>query len=187
MADLEYRYREARLSAAPSAVMQVEGDVLAFGVPEDVAGMWRETWKPGSLRRADGGVKLNWQHKRDMLLAREAAGLTLFVGDDKMRMEARMANTSISRDVYELVKSGVASGLSAGFWVIRETWPTPTDRIIEEAVLDHVAIVDDPEYEATTIAARARHGMQMRSHRTAEAERAEHVVGRYVRSPKLWL
>lgn len=97
-------------------------------------------------------------------LARTTAG-TLQLGKDKtgLTISADLPDTTLARDVRELVRTGVLSSMSFGFTVAEDTWSKRADgaqlRVIEEVGrLYDVSVVTFPAYAGTDVALRSRFG-----------------------------
>ena len=133
-----------------TAAGALEGIVVPYGVPSPIEGVFTEEFRAGAMRYGDG-VLVNRQHDRAKPLARLGYGLTLDNGKDALRARLTLPDTVDGRDVRELVKAGVLRGFSAEFLAIREDWPSPDTRIITEAELGGIAVVDDPAHEGSII------------------------------------
>ena len=127
----------------------IAGVVIPYGQASVIVGAFEETFMPGSVRF--DSVLVNRQHERSMPLARLGHGLQLHDSANELRAEVRMPDTTDGRDTLELVRAGVLTGLSAEFYVKREEWPTDTKRIIHEAQLRAIGIVDDPAHAGAVI------------------------------------
>ena len=128
----------------------LEGIVIPYGVPSPIAGVFTEEFRAGSMRFGDG-VLVNRQHDRSRPLARLGYGLALTDSADALRASLTLPDTVDGRDVRELVKAGVLRGFSAEFKAIAEDWPRPDQRIITEARLGALAVVDDPAHSGSII------------------------------------
>ncbi len=117
-------------------------------------GAFSERFEPGSITFDD--VMLNVQHDRKAMLARTPRTLRLTDGPRRLEIRADLPRTQLGDDVLELVRAGVLQGLSLGFVALRDRWDGD-DRIIESAILDHVAIVDRPAYGSSVVEARTVH------------------------------
>ena len=157
MTKLERRAVEFR-AVAPGII---EGIVIPYGARSRIAGVFDETFEPGSVRF--GSVLVNRQHDRARPLARSGHGLTLEPTDTALRARVELPDTAEGRDTRTLVEMGVLRGFSAEFRAVREDWPSPTERIIREAELTALAVVDDPAHSGAVIE-------EVRA-RVAEAER----------------
>lgn len=113
-----------------------------------------ERFLPGSLRISD--VLLYAQHERGQPLARTPQTLELRDSATELTMVATLPRTRLADDVLQLVRSGVLRGLSVGFVALRDRMEGNT-RVIENAVLDHIGVVDRPAYSESTVAVRGRH------------------------------
>ena len=143
---VERRAVEFRATAAGV----IEGVVIPYGRATRIGGAFDETFEPGSVRFENPIA--NRQHDRARPLARLGHGLALADGADALRASITLPDTAEGRDTRTLIESGVLTGLSAEFRAVREDWPAPDSRVIREAVLTGLAIVDDPAHESALIA-----------------------------------
>ena len=109
----------------------IEGTVIPYDSKSTIAGLFSETFEPGSIRY--GSVLVNRQHDRARPLARLGFGLTLEDAPEALRARIELPDTVEGRDTRALIEAGVLRGLSAEFRAVREDWPSPTERIIAEA------------------------------------------------------
>ena len=145
MSGFERRAVEFR-EAAPGVI---EGVLIPYGVPSRIGGVFDEEFRAGSVRIGD--VLANRQHDRSRPLARIGHGLTLTDAQDALRARIVLPDTQEGRDTGVLVSAGVLRGLSAEFRAIRDEWPSPTRRIVHEAELRGLAVVDSPGHEGAVI------------------------------------
>ena len=129
----------------------LEGVLVPYGVRAAIAGVFGETFQPGALRWS-GSVLANVQHDRARPLARLGHGLALEDGADALRATVTLPETTEGRDTRALVEAGVLTGFSAEFRAVREEWPSETERIVHDAELLGLAVVDDPAHETALIA-----------------------------------
>ena len=118
---------------------------------------------PGGLERFEAGafgdvgnadVILNLQHDRTRPLARtQGGGLRLTDSAEALQVTATLPETRDANDALALVKSGVLRGLSVEFHAIRERFEEG-HRIIKEASLVGIGLVDRPAYPASIAEAR---------------------------------
>jgi HK97 family phage prohead protease len=111
----------------------------------------------GALDGAD--VKLYYNHDASALLARTTSKtLTLDSRGDGLHYAASLPDTTLGRDVRELMKRGDLSGsMSFGFFVTRDAWNAKrTERTVEQAKLVEISLVQDPAYPQTSSS--LRHG-----------------------------
>lgn len=133
-----------------TAAGTVEGVLIPYGAPSMIGGVFSETFRPGSVRWGSG-VLANRQHDRARPLARLGHGLTLADGPAELRATLTLPDTADGRDVRALIDSAVLRGLSAEFRAVRDEWPSPSERVIHEAELRGLAVVDDPGHESALI------------------------------------
>jgi len=113
--------------------------------------------------KEDQDVVLQVDHQ-GMPIARTKAG-TLRLGKDStgLTIDAEIADTSLGRDVRELVGTGVLSSMSFGFTVAVDAWSRRKDggqlRSVEEVGrLYDVSVVTFPAYAGTDVSLRSRLG-----------------------------
>ena len=126
------------------------GVLIPYGIASDVSGLFKETFRAGSIRYGKS-VLVNRQHDRARPLARLDAGLTLSDSPDALRASVVLPDTTEGRDTRALCEAGICRGMSAEFRAVREDWPTPGERVILEAELFGLAIVDEPMHEGALI------------------------------------
>ena len=143
---LERRAVEFRASAAGV----IEGVLIPYGTASRIGGVFDEVFEAGSMRFAR--VMANVQHDRARPLARLGYGLALMDSAAELRARIELPDTTEGRDTRALVEAGVLTGLSAEFRAVREDWPAPDRRVIHEAELRGLAVVDDPAHQSALIA-----------------------------------
>ena len=142
----ERRFVELRSDdAGGTGIVLRYGDRAAFG-------RFTERFEPGSVRLGRD-MSANIMHERSKPVARIGAGLT--VSDDGNSIEARIAwpDTTYGREAKELVEARILRGLSIEFLATKDRMDG-TERIIEEAVMTGLGIVDRPAYPDSVIAER---------------------------------
>lgn len=101
----------------------------------------------GDLAGAD--IKLLFNHNPGALLARTRSG-TMTITDTAagLRFTADLADTTVGRDVRELIARGDLTGeMSFGFYVDRDEWnPRRTERTVTSARLVELSVVVDAAY-----------------------------------------
>lgn len=105
------------------------------------------------LKASEDDVKLFYNHDESMPLARTRGGSLKVQSDEKgLRFEAEIPDTTLGRDVKELLSRGVLSGeMSVGFWVEKDTWSeSNTRRMVNKARLGEISIVVDAAYPQTS-------------------------------------
>ena len=119
-------------------------------ISEPFAPQFREKIARGAFGELGGAdIKLLWNHNPGALLARTRSG-TMTITDTAagLRFSADIADTTVGRDVRELIARGDLSGeMSFGFYVDRDEWnPRRTERIVTAARLVELSVVVDAAY-----------------------------------------
>lgn len=121
---------------------------------------------PGAFTRAinrasDNGEDIDFlaEHDDTLVLASTKNGtLTLSEDDKGLYMEARIINTSSGRDYYEMIKSGIITNMSFGFYAVDDDWRSVRsdlyERTVKELELFEVSAVRRPAYAASSISNR---------------------------------
>ena len=137
----------------------LRGTAMPYG---QVAKMpWgKERFEPGAfgddVESLD--VILNVQHERGQAIARTGGGgLVLEDSPEALRIRAELPNTREADDTLARVRARILRGFSVEFRAIRERFEGDT-RIIDQAALVNIGIVDRPAYDQDQayIEARAR-------------------------------
>ncbi|MGY4803449.1 HK97 family phage prohead protease [Teichococcus aerofrigidensis] len=139
---------------------RLEGYAASFGVPAQIGG-FVEVIQPGAFRAAllmKTDVLALVDHDPGRLLARTSSGTLRLEEDAKgLRFELDVPDTQLGRDVLALAERRDLGGMSFGFRVKDEAWPTRDRRELRAVDLIEVSIVQaHPAYSQTTISARAR-------------------------------
>jgi HK97 family phage prohead protease len=137
--------------------MRLEGYAALFNSRSENLGGFTETIAPGAFRaslKSRNNVFLFWNHETGSPLASTRAGTLSLVEDDRgLRVSATLANTTLGRDVRELVSTGVISGFSFGFSMPArggDEWNAEvTERVLKSVRLFEVSLVSMPAYKAT--------------------------------------
>ena len=156
---VEYRF-------TPFGEDALEGDFSLSGVAMPYGGQaqlpgFRERFLPGAFGNLEGAdVVLNLQHQRAQVLARTGGGgLALADSPERLALRAELVPTQLAKDTLELIRAKVLRGLSVEFAVPSggdrfERANGGTVRIVREARLLAVAVVDTPAYSAAGVASR---------------------------------
>ena len=145
---------ETRFSELRADGDSLTGVAVRYGDIATIGGQL-ERFEPGAFGNVAAlDVILNVQHERTRPIARTGGGLTLQDGPESLRMAAALPTTQDAADALELVRSGVLRGLSVEFRAIRETFENGV-RVIHEALLTGLGVVDKPAYPASVVEARA--------------------------------
>lgn len=165
--------------------MTVEGYASAFNVVDSdgdliIPGAYKGTIKS---RQPDGLIKFLWQH--DHL---KPIGVVTSLKEDEygLKFSAKLANTSLAKEAYELMKAGAVNRFSIGFEISKSVNKSagalgisslPADRqirVIEDVKLWEVSPVTFPANEGAKLTAIKRKG------RWFATERKEFADGVFV-------
>jgi len=158
----EFRSFDGEIRAAGDG-RTITGYAARFNVPSEPL-PFTERIAPGafakSLRARSKDVRLYVNHNSDMVLASKRSG-TLRLEEDEygLRFEADLPDTTVARDLRELMRSGVVSTMSFGFTVARggDMWNADgSERTLTGINLHEVSVVTGfPAYPQTTAAVRS--------------------------------
>ena len=186
---MEYRFLGMR-----QAGRVLSGTALRYGDVARIGGE-REKFLPGSFPGVEGDdILLNRQHDRTRVLSRShGGGLTVTDSPQALSIRAELPQTTDSDETLELVKRGVLRGLSIEFETLRESQENGT-RVVSEAKLYAVAVVDSGAYPASTVEARQRRrpylqaqvpfskSLQCRCHRGKNCDKVRFLPGSFAES-----
>lgn len=170
MRRIEYRAVNEVRAVDDEKQMIIEGVVNNIGQwSKPIGGQFREKIEEGVFERAinraleDGDIFFLHQHDNRALPLASVKSNTLELIEDKennqLKMRAVLPETSFSRDVYELVKSGVLREFSFGFNRSKSKWNIGKDGMKERSLVDfdihEISIVRVGAYNETQAYARA--------------------------------
>lgn len=125
-----------------------------------------EIVKPGAFKRSlqsRNRMMLLWNHDTSNPLASTRNGSLQMVEDTHgLRVTATLPDTTLGRDIAELVRTGVVDAMSFGFSVKKDSWTQDGNtRYLEDVALYEVSLVSTPAYTATegTVAVRSAEGI----------------------------
>ena len=118
----------------------LEGVLVPYDVPLRTGGGFDELFEPRCLLVND--LVVTARHNRRRPLARFGAGLAIRNGPDAMRATVTLPDTPEGRRTEALVRARILTGFCAGFRVLSQDWPAPDRRIVRQALLVDLAIVD---------------------------------------------
>lgn len=106
-------------------------------------------------------IKLLVNHDETKILARTGNGsLKLEEVDGQTVMSAELPNTTLAKDIYEIVKEGLSFGMSFGFEVAKDEWTKENDtykREVSEMTVSEISILTiEPAYNDTEVKAEQR-------------------------------
>ena len=150
----ETRFRELRAQGR-----RLTGTAVRYGDEAEIPGIGRERFSVFAFDRYlrhGRGTRLNVMHEPDLIVASTRRGdLTLHDGPGELRMVAELPAGDPFDRVLELVGDGLTRGLSVEFVAIEERRVNDT-RVVMQAALPGLGIVDDPCYPASGVEVRAR-------------------------------
>jgi len=158
-----------RRTANGTVELREEGETLTavgyaavFDSTSQNLGGFVERVAPNSFRKTiqETDVRALFNHDADSLLGRSGNGtLRLMEDDHGLRYEVDLPNTTLGRDVAELLKRGDLNGSSFGFRTISDSWTQTEDgyplRILNELAIRDVGPVTFPAYEASEASLRS--------------------------------
>ncbi len=122
--------------------------------------------KPGAFKRSLSSrnrMMLLWNHDTSNPLASTRNGSLSLVEDNRgLKVTATLPDTTLGRDVAELVRTGVIDSMSFGFSVKKDSWSQDGQtRYLEDVTLYEVSLVSTPAYEGTagTVSVRSAEGI----------------------------
>ena len=147
--------RRAALGEIRVEGRKLTGTVMRYG---EVSPSHKERFEPGSLRMADA-VHLDLNHDKERAVAwHPGGGLELRDEDGAMILSAELPPIPAADRALEEIRSGKTAGLSVEFRAVKESRSEGV-RVIEEALLEGVGLVERPSYTGSRIEARSRkHG-----------------------------
>ena len=130
--------------------------------------------KPGAFKRSlqsRNRMMLLWNHDTSNPLASTRNGSLQMVEDERgLKVTATLPDTTLGRDIAELVRTGVVDSMSFGFSVKRDSWSQDGQtRYLEDVSLWEVSLVSTPAYEATAGTVSVRSGDSISADTLAEA------------------
>jgi uncharacterized protein len=144
--------------------MHLEGYAALFDSRSENLGGFTETIAPGAFRaslKSRNDIKLLWNHQSGDILASTRSGTMQLSEDERgLKVSAVLPNTTLGRDVRELVSAGIVSGWSFGFSMPArggDEWNAEgTERVLKSVRLFEVSLVTFPAYPATNGTATVR-------------------------------
>ena len=137
--------------------MQIQGYGLRFNDKSKDLGGFTEIIDRRALDNVDlSNVHLLYQHDQTQVLAStKSETMSLRVTDKGLYFTAELPNTSLGKDVAEILKRGDIQDMSFGFQVKEDTWnikTTPHTRTIKKILqLTEISIVTRGAYSNTIV------------------------------------
>lgn len=130
-----------------------EGYAAKFNSPSEPL-PFTEIIKPGAFTRSlksRNRMMLLWNHDSSNPLASTRNG-SLQMREDEIGLKviATLPDTTLGRDIAELIRTGVVDAMSFGFAVKKDSWTADgRTRYLEDVSLSEVSLVSFPAYEGT--------------------------------------
>ena len=143
------------LHADPGGPGRLTGCIATYG--ETSRDARRHVFEAGSLKWDSSGVVLNRQHTRGAPITR----ITPMADGDRIVIDHVLPDTAAGRDAAAEIRSGLMTGLSAEVRVGRDQHDAGR-RLILEAELVGVGLVDRAAFESTGVSVHERQPAQRR-------------------------
>lgn len=137
---------------------------------ETSLGDFAEVIRPGAFSRtlsapSAQNIRAIYEHDNKSLLGRVGSStLRLREDDQGLAFELDLPDTTLGRDLAELVKRGDVAGCSFGFLPVRDTWmpgAVPV-RELRDVDLFEITLTANPAYEATNVQLRTKQPRSIR-------------------------
>ncbi len=149
MAEVE---RRAALGEVRVEGRKLTGTVLRYG---EVSPSHRERFAPGALRMAEA-VHLDLYHDRERVIAyMPGGGLEIAGQGDAVELTANLPPIPAADRALAEIREGKTTGLSVEFRAVKESRDGGI-RVIEDAILSGVGLVQSPSYLGSRVEARNR-------------------------------
>lgn len=141
---------------------KLTGYAARFNAETDL-GEFIEVIRPGAFTRTLAAatavnIRAIYEHDGKSLLGRLGSG-TLRLSEDSegLAFELDLPDTTLGRDLAELVKRGDVAGCSFGFLPVRDTWSEGAKpvRELRDVDLFEITITANPAYDATSVQVRS--------------------------------
>lgn len=152
----EKRFFEFRAELPESGPARIEGALMPYGGKARAMKLGKtftEEFRAGSIKAGLDDSIANIMHDRMKPVARSGAGLVLADTATELRASVEFPDTVHGREARELVRDGILRGFSIEFRAIDQEWHG-SHRIITEAHILGLGIVDRPAYSGAQIEAR---------------------------------
>jgi HK97 family phage prohead protease len=160
---VEKRFNSNHEVRTEGETRKIKGYAAVFNAFAEIGDRFREKIAPGafaeSLSKDD--IRALWSHNPDWIIGRNKNGsLKLQEDQHGLGFELELPDTTIGRDTFENVRSGLVTGVSFGFRVLKDSWERgqegkPHIRTLELVELIEISPVAFPAYEQTHVAARS--------------------------------
>lgn len=148
--------------------MTFVGYAAKFDQPSENLGGFVEYVERGAFSRSlksRNDVMLLWNHDAGQPLASTRSGTMKLTEDDiGLRVEARLPQTTLGKDLAILLRDGIVGKMSFGFNVIKDSWNSEgNERRLKSVRLFEVSAVVWPAYTQTSAAVRGLDKVALRA------------------------
>jgi len=141
----------------------IEGYAAVFNKDSEDFGGWHERISPGAFSDVlSDNVLALFNHEKSLVLGRNGKNVTITQDEVGLKYKVKLPDTSLARDLKELVKDGIISQSSFAFTVAEQEWRhsenkgEPSVRTIKKIKrLYDVSPVTSPAYPDATVGARS--------------------------------
>lgn len=163
----EYKFEDIEVRALnDSEDLTISGYVQKWGNLSETLKrgrrVFRERVERGAFKKAidralanDKHIKLLFKHNHDNLLASTKNG-SLHLEEDEigLRFTANIVATSLGKDIYKYVKSGLMNNMSFGFKNPIDSWTYENGeniRTLHDFDITEISILDNPAYKSSIV------------------------------------
>lgn len=139
----------------------IEGYAAVFNKPSEDFGGWNERIAPGAFAEVtkDDAVAL-FNHDHNLVLGRNGVNVKIEQDEVGLRYRIELPDTTLAKDLRQLVRSGIIHQSSFAFTVAEQSWEhnegKPSVRTIKRIKrLYDVSPVTTPAYRDTSVGARS--------------------------------
>ena len=163
MENFERRYFISEVRSDEIENRTFRGYAAVFDSETEIGGMFKEKIAHGAFTKAlcENDIRAVWNHNLDLPLGRTINGSLRLIEDNHgLAFELDLPDTATGRDAYELIRTGVVSGVSFGFNVRKDSWSRGENgelsiRTLEDIDLFEISPCTFPAYEQTNVVTRS--------------------------------
>lgn len=139
----------------------VRGYAAVFNTKTVIGDFFEEQISRGAFARSllENDIRACWNHNLDLPIGRTKNGsLRLHEDEHGLAFELDLPNTTTGNDAYELIRTGVVSGVSFGFSVRKESFEKGENmplRTLKDIDLFEISPCTFPSYQQTNVVARS--------------------------------
>lgn len=156
----------------------LSGYAVKFDDVTNIGGQFEEVVSRSAFEEVDmTNVFALYNHDWNQPLAKTGRGLSLSTDEVGLRFEVDLPDTTLGRDLQELVRTGIIEGMSFGFTIAEDEWeqrdglPLRTINRIDQLL--EITVTPIPAYPTTEVGLRS---LEAAFSETAPSEPADEVV-----------